>query len=469
MTSHTIKVDKDLLRRYDVAGPRYTSYPTAPHFHEGFGEAELKQVIERSNQALIPAQLSLYVHVPFCLSPCFYCGCNRIITRDAARGVRYLADLRQEVGMIAPLFDRDREVVQLHFGGGTPNFLSAEQLSDFVGFLRDSFTFSDADHRDISIEMDPRTVSAADIGVLAKAGFNRASMGVQDFNPAVQKAVNRIQSVEQTDTIMQACRAEGFRSVNVDLIYGLPNQTVDGFARTLDTVIEMRPERLAVYSYAHLPHLFKAQKQLDASLLPSGETKLSLLQLSIETLTQAGYEYIGMDHFALPEDDLAKAQHDGKLHRNFMGYTTHAQSDLIGLGVSAISHIGDSFSQNHRDVPSWEAALNDDRLPLFRGMNMSRDDIIRADLIQHLMCHGEINPEWLRRIHHIDFDDYFKESLNQISNLERDGLVTQDRGHLHTTEAGRLLLRNIAMCFDAYFTPGKPAGEKQAPKYSKTI
>lgn len=469
MSSHTIKVNKDLLRRYDVAGPRYTSYPTAPQFHQAFDETELKRCIERSNQALIPPQLSLYVHVPFCLSPCFYCGCNRIITRDMARGARYLDDLRQEVGMMAPLFDRDREVVQLHFGGGTPNFLSAEQLSHFVGFLKESFTFSDNEHRDISIEMDPRTVCEADIGVLAKAGFNRASMGVQDFNPDVQKAVNRIQSVAQTQAIMRACRAEGFRSVNMDLIYGLPNQTVDGFARTLDAVIEMRPERLAVYSYAHLPHLFKAQKQLDASLLPSGETKLSLLQLSIETLTQAGYEYIGMDHFALPTDDLAKAQHDGKLHRNFMGYTTHAHSDLIGLGVSAISHIGNSFSQNHRAIHEWEAALKQNELPLFRGMRMSHDDVIRADLIQQLMCHGEIKAAWMKRIHHIDFTEYFQESLQRIRALEVDGLVTQNQDSLKATDAGRLLLRNIAMCFDAYFTPSKSEGEKQVPKYSQTI
>ena len=466
MEPQTLAFSADLLRRYDRPGPRYTSYPTAPQFHAGFGERELREVATASNGDPIPRRLSLYVHVPFCESPCFYCGCNRIITRDKARGEAYLARLYREIALTAGLFDRDREVIQLHFGGGTPNFLSPAQLRDVVDTLRSHFRFSDAADRDISIELDPRFVDADDIAALGKIGFNRASFGVQDFDPAVQEAVNRIQSVEQTRAVIDACRGNGFRSVNVDLIYGLPNQTPDGFARTLDTVAEMRPDRVAVYGYAHMPHLFKPQKQLDASLLPSGETKLALLQLAIEKLTAAGYLYIGMDHFALPDDELALAQARGGLHRNFMGYTTHADSDLVGLGVSAISHIGDSFSQNPRDLPSWQAALDDGRLPVFRGMRLDEDDQLRADLIQSLMCQGEIPVEALERRYAIDFAGYFANALERLAPLVEDGLVRVERQRIAVTARGRLLLRNIAMCFDRYLEPPTSAG---TPRFSRTI
>jgi oxygen-independent coproporphyrinogen-3 oxidase len=456
--------DPDLLRRYDRPGPRYTSYPTAPQFGPDFGEAELRRAIQDSNGDPIPRRLSLYVHVPFCLSPCFYCGCNRVITRDRSRGDAYLTHLCREIAMIAPLFDRDREVIQLHFGGGTPNFLSATQLRCTVDVLRRHVRFSDAHDRDISIELDPRTVLPQDIAELAQAGFNRASLGVQDFDPAVQAAVNRVQGVEQTRAVVDACRAHGFRSVNIDLIYGLPNQTVQGFRRTLATVIAMRPDRLAVYSYAHLPDMFKAQRQLDASLLPDAETKLALLQLAIETLTAAGYEYIGMDHFALPDDELAQAQARGGLHRNFMGYTTHADSDLIGLGVSAISHIGTSFSQNPRDLPAWQSALDEGRLPVFRGMVLSDDDQLRADLIQRLMCQGEIPVSALERRYGIDFREYFADALVQLAPLADDGLVQIGEARIEVTARGRLLLRNIAMCFDRYLQ--RPV---ERPRFSRAI
>lgn len=456
--------DPDLLRRYDRPGPRYTSYPTAPQFDDAFGETALRQAIAQSNGDPIPRRLSLYVHVPFCLSPCFYCGCNRVITRDRSRADDYLAHLAREVAMIAPLFDLDREVIQLHFGGGTPNFLSPAQLASTVEMLRRHFRFSTAEDRDISIELDPRTVSPEDIATLALADFDRASLGVQDFDPDVQAAVNRIQSVEQTRAVIDACRAYGFRSVNVDLIYGLPNQRLDGFRRTLDTVIGMRPDRLAVYSYAHLPDLFKAQRQLDASLLPDPETKLALLQLAIETLTDAGYLYIGMDHFALPDDELARAQERGGLHRNFMGYTTHADSDLIGLGVSAISHIGESFSQNPRELAGWSSALDAGHLPVFRGMAMSEDDQLRADLIQRLMCQGEIPVSALERRYAIDFAAYFAEDLERLRPLEADGLVRILPDRIEVTAHGRLLLRNIAMCFDHYLH--RPAA---VPRFSRAI
>ena len=460
------RFDADLLRRYDRPGPRYTSYPTAPHFSEGFGEADFRAIARRSNADPIPRQLSLYVHVPFCHSPCFYCGCNRVITRDEARGAVYLARLEREIALVAPLFDRDRDVVQLHLGGGTPNFLDAAQLCGVVETLRGAFRFADSDDRDISVELDPRFCNPADMPVLAAAGFNRTSLGVQDFDPKVQDAVNRIQSVEETRAIVDACRGAGMRSVNIDLIYGLPGQSLDGFRRTLDTVVAMRPDRLAVYSYAHLPHIFKPQKQIDDALLPDPDTKLALLQAAVEQLTAAGYVYIGMDHFALPDDELALAQARGGLHRNFMGYTTHADSDLVGLGVSAISHIGNSFSQNPRDLPSWETAVDAGRLPVFRGMYLSDDDELRADLIQSLMCQGEIPMAALERRYGIRFDEYFGEEMQRLLPLAEDGLVRVEEQRIAVTARGRLLLRNIAMCFDRYLE--QPA-TVETPRFSRTV
>ena len=462
----TSLLSSDLLRRYDRPGPRYTSYPTAPQFSNAFGEAQLRVAAQASNGDPIPRRISLYVHVPFCFSPCFYCGCNRIITRDTSRAGSYLARLFREIDLAAALFDRDREVIQVHFGGGTPNFLSPAQLADVLDSLRRHFHFSESPERDISIEIDPRFISPDDIGNLARLGFNRASFGVQDFDPLVQEAVNRIQSIEETRAALEACRANGFRSVNIDLIYGLPKQTPEGFARTLDVVAEMRPDRFAVYSYAHLPELFKAQRQIQAEDLPDPETKLALLQLAIERLTASGYVYIGMDHFALPDDDLTRAQERGGLHRNFMGYTTHADSDLVGLGVSAISHIGDSYSQNPRDLLSWQAAIDAGRLPVFRGMRLSEDDQLRADLIQQLMCQGEIPVDALERRYAVDFEDYFRAELERLAPLQADGLVRWERGRIVVTPHGRLLLRNIAMCFDHYLD--QPAAVAN-PRFSRAI
>ena len=460
--------DPDLLRRYDRPGPRYTSYPTAPKFHDGFGEAELREAALASNGDPIPRRISLYVHIPFCTSPCFYCGCNRIITRDKSRAEGYLARLFREIDLTAQLFDRDREVIQLHFGGGTPNFLAPAQLREVVDTLRSQFRFSDSATRDISIELDPRFVDAADIAQLADIGFDRASFGVQDFDPAVQHAVNRIQSVEETRAVVDACRANGFRSVNVDLIYGLPRQSAAGFARTLDIVNDMRPDRVAVYSYAHLPDLFKAQRQIDAADLPDPAAKLGLLQLAIERLGAAGYEYIGMDHFALPDDELSIARRRGGLHRNFMGYTTHADSDLVGLGVSAISHIGDTYSQNPRDVAAWQVALDQGKLPVFRGMRLDADDVLRADLIQSLMCRGEIPVTALERRHAIDFPEYFADALDRLQPLAEDGLVRFEDTRIEVTSRGRLLLRNIAMCFDRYLDHA-PTDTRAAPRFSRAI
>ncbi|PJK07499.1 oxygen-independent coproporphyrinogen III oxidase [Lysobacteraceae bacterium NML08-0793] len=455
----------ELLQRYDKPGPRYTSYPTAPQFGAGFDADALREVIAHSNGDPVPRRLSLYVHVPYCSSPCFYCGCNRIISRDTGKSAPYIARLKREIGMMAALFDRDREVIQLHFGGGTPNFFSPAQLREIVDEMRRNLRFSDAPDRDISIELDPRFVSPTEIAMLADIGFNRASLGVQDFNPAVQEAINRIQSIDETREIVQACREHGFASVNIDLIYGLPKQTAAGFADTLDTVIALRPDRLAVYSYAHLPELFRPQRQLNAFDLPGAEEKIALLRLAIEKLDQAGYVYIGMDHFALPDDELALAQARGSLHRNFMGYTTHADSDLLGFGVSSISHIGESFSQNPRTLPEWELAIDEGRLPVWRGLAMSEDDSLRADIIQQWMCHGRIDKSQFERHYDIDFDHYFADALVRLAPLQADGLVEMDTGQIRATTQGRWLLRNAAMCFDAYL--GQAAATR--PAFSKAI
>ncbi len=459
--------DAELLRRYDRPGPRYTSYPTAPQFAPGFDEAQFRDVARRSNEDPIPRRLSLYLHIPYCHSPCFYCGCNKVITRDKSKGEAYLRHLQREIERVAPLFDRDRDVIQLHLGGGTPNFLSPEQLGELVDSLGSHFHFSRSPERDFSIELDPRHVTPDEVHMLAVAGFNRASLGVQDFDPEVQKAVNRIQSVEETLAVIEACREAGFRSVNIDLIYGLPKQNLAGFGRTLDTVIAARPDRLAVYSYAHLPELFKPQRQIKPEDLCSPEDKLALLQLAIEKLSAAGYRYIGMDHFALPGDDLSVAQERGSLQRNFMGYTTHAETDLIGMGVSAISHVGDSFSQNHRDLHSYEAALDEGRLPIWRGLLLDADDVLRADLIQQLMCQGEIDTRALGARHGIDFANYFADALARLVPLQADGLVEVLPHRIRATSRGRLLLRIIAMCFDRYL----PANQSSATpaRFSRAI
>jgi len=454
--------DPDLLRRHDRPGPRYTSYPAAPHFHDGFGAHQLRAAIDASNASSRP--LSLYVHVPYCSSPCFYCGCNRVITRDHSKGVAYVARVLSEADQIAPLFDDTREVIQLHLGGGTPNFLAAAQLRELVDGLRERFRFSTATHRDFSIELDPRFVSPADIATLAALGFNRASLGIQDFDPVVQRAINREQGVEQTLDILRACRAHGLRSVNVDLIYGLPHQTPTGFAQTLETVLRERPDRLAVYGYAHLPHLFKAQRQIPDAALPSPEQKLALLGLAVRRLSLAGYQYVGMDHFALPDEDLSQAQRAGQLHRNFMGYTTHADTDLVGLGASAISHIGDSYSQNPRDLPGWEAAVDAGRLPVWRGLQLDADDVVRAELIGQLMCQGEVDGRALAMRHGLDFDRYFADALVALQALQHDGLAEYVDGVVRATERGRPLLRLLAMCFDRYL-----ARPDQPVRYSRAI
>jgi oxygen-independent coproporphyrinogen-3 oxidase len=449
--------DAEFIARYDVSGPRYTSYPTAPQFHAGFGAAELRAAARNSNEESNPRCLSIYVHVPFCLSPCFYCGCTRVITRDRGKVAVYLEHLYREIERTAPLFDRGRPVVQLHFGGGTPNFLDARQMSELLESLARQFALSRAAEREFGIELDPRYCDADYVAMLAAHGFNRISVGIQDFDADVQQAVNRIQSVEQTRTVLDAARACGMRSVSVDLIHGLPRQTPEKFAHTLEQVIALKPDRVACYSYAHLPERFKAQRQIDAADLPDAGTRLELLGLCVRHLANAGYRYIGMDHFALPQDDLVRAQEAGTLQRNFQGYSTHGNCDLIGLGMSAISHIGATFSQNARDLPTYYAALDACRLPVVRGLHQSEDDIIRADAIQQLMCHGVLDIAAFETRHRLDFGHYFASELTRLHELARDGLIAIEPERLQVSARGRYLLRVIAMAFDAHLARPQPA------------
>ena len=456
--------DPALIARHDIAGPRYTSYPTAPQFHAGFDEAALRAAIQSSNVAAAPRPLSLYVHVPFCFSPCFYCGCTRTITRDLSHADVYLERLQKELMLVAPQFDRARPLRQLHLGGGTPNFLDLPRMRALFGSIAHHFNVDREAPREYGIEIDPRYVDAAYIRQLGALGFNRVSVGIQDFDPVVQAAVNRIQSVEQTRDVLEAARESGFESASVDLIYGLPCQTLEGFDRTLDEAIALSPDRVAVYGYAHLPNLFKAQRQIDADELPDPSSRLALFGRALEKLCGAGYVYVGMDHFAREGDELVRAQRAGTLQRNFQGYSTHGDCDIIGLGVSAISRIGHSYSQNARDLPAYYAALDAGRLPLVRGLLLNQDDLIRRSVIGELMCHGELSIAAFSALHQLHFADYFAAEIERLQHLAGDGLVTLDAQTIRVTARGRLLLRNIAMCFDAYLSM-----PSETPRYSRTI
>lgn len=449
MNTETV-FDAELITRYDRHGPRYTSYPTAAQF-QPLDAYAYRSAALLSNAGRAP--LSIYVHVPFCASPCFYCGCNRVITRSALQAERYVAALGTEIALQAALFSADRRIEQLHFGGGTPTFLSLEQLDCILGCLRREFLMIDDAEREYSIEIDPRTVDAATIDGLARLGFNRISLGIQDFDPSVQQAVNRVQDFEHTASVVEQARRSGIRQISFDLIYGLPRQTPDGFARTLDQVIALRPTRIAAYGYAHLPQMFKAQRQIDAAELPSPAERLTLLQLTVERLQQAGYVHVGMDHFALADDGLAQALRQGTLQRNFQGYSTHAQCDLLGLGMSAIGRVGDCYAQNARDLGEYYASLSRQQIPIRRGIRLNGDDRIRCDLIQRLMCTGRISYERFGEEHCIDFANYFAAELASLEPMRIDGLIAVCGDGLQVTPRGRLLLRNIAMAFDAYLGP----------------
>ncbi len=465
--SATTHFDADLIRRYDRPGPRYTSYPTALDFHPGFGEPDYRDAAQASNALSGRRALSLYVHVPFCRSPCFYCGCNKVITRDEQKAAAYLVRLCREVESVGRLFDRDRPVRQLHFGGGTPTYLNDGQLSHLMGALGQSYALTDDPAREYSIELDPRTVDAGRLAHLVQLGFNRFSLGIQDFDTDVQRAVNREQSSDETLALMHAARDLGVRSLSVDLIYGLPKQTRESFTRTLDQVAAARPERVAVYSYAHLPHLFKPQRQIRDADLPSPETKLALLGLAIERLTAAGYVYVGLDHFALADNELIRAQADGTLQRNFQGYSTHAETDLVALGVSAISRVGSTYSQNVKTLGEYYQRLDSGQLPIERGLKLEPEDELRRDVIQTLMCATRLDFAAIERVHDIQFETHFAAELAELEPLIADGLVVREARALTITPRGRLLLRNVAMVFDERLRRAREPGA--APRFSRVV
>lgn len=443
MPSLQIAWDQALIEKYNYAGPRYTSYPTALEFSEDYTETDFQHAVAR-----YPGRpLSLYVHIPFCHRLCYFCGCNKQVTRQRHKADRYLDVLEQEIIQRAPLF-RQRRVTQLHWGGGTPTFLNRQQVSRLVGLLKQHFNVTD--DAEMSIEVDPREMALDMIDHLRSLGFNRLSMGVQDFNKAVQARVNRVQDEEVIFSLMARAREQGFRSTSIDLIYGLPLQTPDSFAWTLERVVALNPDRLSVFNYAHLPALFAAQRKIKEDELPSARQKLDILQQTIATLTQQGYHYIGMDHFAKPQDELAVAQRDGKLHRNFQGYTTQGDSDLLGLGVSAISMVGDSYAQNQKDLNSWYSSVEQQGNGLWRGVALTRDDCLRRDVIKTLICHFSLSFAATEAQWGICFHDYFAEDLALLKPLIADGLVEQTTTGLEVTGIGRLLVRNICMCFDRY-------------------
>jgi len=452
----TPSFDTALIERYGGRGPRYTSYPTAVQFQPGFGEAEYRAEVRRSDAAAPDAPLSIYVHIPFCHSLCYYCGCSKIVTRHTERAEDYLGLLIREIELQGALFSRTRTVEQLHLGGGTPTYLDREQMRRLFEALNANFSLRPDGRREFSIEIDPRTVSPADIGALAASGFNRISMGVQDFEADVQQAVNRIQSAEETGALVRAAREAGFGSVSLDLIYGLPLQTVAGFERTLERVLEMRPDRLAVYSYAHLPQMFRAQRLIHEAQLPEPAVKLEILRTTIERLTGAGYVYIGMDHFALANDELVKAQQRGELQRNFQGYSTHGNSDLVGLGMTSIGQVGDCYAQNAKEVAPYRAALEQGKLPIVKGLLMTADDRIRRSVIQDIMCRGELDYGAVSERSGIEFERYFASEIANLRPLERDGLIEPTPTGFRVCERGRLLLRAIAMSFDGYLAANRP-------------
>ncbi len=465
MTAGTaVSFNADLMRRYDREGPRYTSYPTAMQFRDGIEAIDYERAAATSPGAIQGMPLSLYVHIPFCMSPCFYCGCNKIVTRQLGRADNYVRHLLREISQRGGYFGRERTVEQMHFGGGTPTYLPRQLLVDVIDRIDHEFQLTDAESRDYSIEIDPRGLDGGLLPQLAALGFNRVSLGVQDFDENVQRAVNRLQPAETVARVYGQARELGFRSINFDLIYGLPRQTLTTFEATLNRVIDMRPDRLAVYGYAHMPRVFKAQRQISPGELPDPALRLSLLQLAVEKLCAAGYVYIGMDHFALPTDSLARAHHNGTLHRSFQGYTTHANRDLVNLGVSAIGQVGDLYVQNFKALGDYEVAVGSGSLPSSRGVRISPDDMVRRDVIQEIMCNGSVDMAAVERRNGIRFDGYFADELQRLEELQADGLVDVGDGRITLTPAGRLLMRSVAMTFDAYLS-----GDRATARGSRTI
>jgi len=455
--------DKDLIRRYDTFGPRYTSYPTAVQFTTEVGVDDYLDWVTHSNEDPIPAPLSLYLHIPFCDTICYYCGCSKVITKDKSKATHYIQLLKQEIKLQGALFAKDRTVSQIHWGGGTPTFLSDKEIYEIIDCIHENFNVPAGDQVECGIEVDPRTVDQPRLKNLYNLGFNRISFGVQDFDSCVQQSVNRVQSTQQIKQHIIDARKLHYKSINIDLMYGLPNQSMHSFSQTLDTTIELDPDRIAIYNYAHLPEMFKPQRRINEDELPSAEEKLNILNLCIDKLQNAGYVYIGMDHFAKQSDSLVKAQQEGSLHRNFQGYSTHADCDIIAMGITAISQIGDNYSQNVRTIEEYEARLQQNKIPVFRGIELEADDVLRREVINQLMCNNYLDIEQLENKWRIDFNTYFKSSLNNLQEMADDGLLKISKTKLTITTTGRLLTRSICMQFDRYLQ------EKDNNRFSRVI
>ncbi len=451
-------LQEELINRYDKPGPRYTSYPPATEFQEKILESDFRAWARASNEELIPKPLSLYFHIPFCSSICDYCAANNAITRRKEKAEPYLQDLHREIEIQSQLFDQDREVRQLHWGGGTPGFLTHRQSERLMDKIAQHFKLSRESEAEYSIEIDPRVMEKGGVAQLRNLGFNRISIGVPDFNQKMQKAANRIQSLETIATVIKDARRCGIRSINIDLIYGLPQQSVKGFARTLDRIIDLGPDRIAIYNYAHLPHRFPASRRIQAEDFPDASEKIAMLSDAIQVLCAAGYEYIGMDHFARRSDELAVAQRNGSLHRHLEGYSAHAQCDSIGFGVSAISQVLDNFSQNTSSLDDYHDSLEQQRLPVTRGYESHEDDLLRRDIIQGLSCQFQLDGRKIASKWDIDFGDYFADELKRLEDMEKDGLIEMVKDKIIVTARGRLLVRNICMVFDVYQQPGRAAG-----------
>jgi oxygen-independent coproporphyrinogen-3 oxidase len=444
-------VSPELLRRFDISGPRYTSYPTADRFQaDPKAQSLVRALHQRAQGDALP--MSLYLHIPFCESVCYYCACNKVVTKDHDRAADYLTYLEREIDQVAQQLKnrvgKMSPVSQLHLGGGSPTFISDKQLSELVERLRSRFDFT-AD-AECSIEVDPRTVSAERLAVIWNMGFNRISFGVQDFNPEVQEAVHRVQPFEQVKALVEVARDLGFGSINMDLIYGLPHQNPDTLQETIRQVLQIRPDRLALYAYAHLPARFKPQRRIDAEQLPTAEMKLAMLDGSIRTLLDAGYDYIGMDHFALPTDELAIAKREGRMQRNFQGYYTQAGSDLVGFGVSAISQVGNAYSQNVKTIPEYYQCIDQGVLPVERGLTLDQDDELRRQVIMSIMCQGRVDANQLRQQYGIEFAQYFAEAPEHLAELVAAGMVSFNHEGLTVSQKGWFFVRPIAMAFDKY-------------------
>lgn len=453
-----LEFDAQLIRRYDQMGPRYTSYPTAVQFHDGFSGEDYRHWAEQSNLHATPRPLSLYFHIPFCSTICFYCACNKVVTKNRSLAIPYLEHLYREIEAQGEMFNAQRPVDQLHWGGGTPTFLNQEQMAELMTITAEHFNLRDDDQGEYSIEIDPREADTDTVEILRQLGFNRMSLGVQDFDSRVQKAVNRIQSEQQTLEVLQAARRNGFKSVSLDLIYGLPFQSQESFSRTIERVIAAKPDRISVFNYAHLPSRFKPQRRINTDELPRPSEKLAILRSAIEQLTAAGYLYIGMDHFAKPDDELAIAQREHKLYRNFQGYSTHADCDLVAMGITAIGSVGNSYSQNVRTLEEYYRGIEKDEIPIFRGIELQKDDLLRRRVISDLICHFYLDIAAVEDQFRIDFKSYFTGELKRLVNMEEEQLLNLDGGEIRIRPKGRLLIRNICMVFDRYLSMGNAKG-----------